>query len=74
MFMTAALSINDMKGLALQMAMEIMHEDGGVDAITGLRTRTQPGRPKWRQVRVTFESRIFACTRPCFDFGMFYSF
>ena len=51
MYITSALSKNDMKGMALQMAMEILHKHGGTDVITGLKTRTQPGRPKWRQVR-----------------------
>ena len=51
MFITSALSKNDMKGMALQMAMEMMHKDGGKDVITGLKTRTQPGRPKWAKVR-----------------------
>ena len=50
LYMTAAASRNDMKGLGLQMAMEIMHQKEQRDVITGLRTRTQAGRPNWKQV------------------------
>ena len=52
MYITSALSKNDMKGMALQMALEILHKDAGTDVITGLKTRTQPGRPKWQQVSI----------------------
>ncbi|XP_038057987.1 NADPH oxidase 5-like [Patiria miniata] len=47
MFMTAALGKTDMKGVGLQMALDIMHSKGNKDMITGLKTRTQPGRPDW---------------------------
>lgn len=50
MYMTSALSKNDMKGVALQLAMEMMHKKGAKDVVTGLKTRTQPGRPDWAQV------------------------
>ena len=50
MFMTAALGKTDMKGVGLQMALDIMHSKGNKDMITGLKTRTQPGRPDWDKV------------------------
>ena len=55
MFMTSALKKSDMKGMALQLAMEMMHEKDGKDVMTGLKTRTQPGRPNWGEVRKTFQ-------------------
>jgi hypothetical protein len=53
LYMTAAASRNDMKGLGLQMAMEIMHRKDKRDVITGLKTRTQAGRPNWKQVCIS---------------------
>ena len=52
MYMTSAMGKNDMKGLGLQMALEILHKKENKDAITGLKTRTQAGRPDWHQVQV----------------------
>ena len=51
MFMTAALGKKDMKGIGLQMALEILHRKEQRDVITGLKTRTQPGRPDFNEVR-----------------------
>jgi len=50
MYMTAALKKSDMKGLGLQMALDIIHKKEQKDMITGLKTRTQPGRPEWAKV------------------------
>lgn len=50
MFMTSALDKNDMKGIGLQMALEILHRKENRDVITGLKTRTQAGRPDWDEV------------------------
>ena len=50
MFMTSALDKTDMKGVGLQMALEILHKKEKKDLITGLRTRTQAGRPDWDKV------------------------
>ena len=52
MYMTSALSKNDMKALGLQMAMEILHRKEKRDAVTGLKTRTQAGRPQWDEVSI----------------------
>ena len=50
MYMTAARGKNDMIGLGLQIAMEILYKKDHRDVLTGLKTRTQPGRPKWHEV------------------------
>ncbi|KAM3870466.1 NADPH oxidase 5 [Diretmus argenteus] len=50
MYMTSALSKNDMKAIGLQMALDLLAKKEKRDSITGLRTRTQPGRPEWAKV------------------------
>ncbi|KAI1904409.1 hypothetical protein AGOR_G00005340 [Albula goreensis] len=50
MYMTSALSKNDMKAIGLQMALDLLAKKEKRDSITGLRTRTQPGRPEWGKV------------------------
>lgn len=50
MYMTSALSKNDMKAIGLQMALDLLAKKEKKDSITGLRTRTQPGRPQWEKV------------------------
>ena len=52
LYMTAAVSKYDMKGVTLQLAIEILNEIQQVDVVTGLKTRTQAGRPDWKKVRV----------------------
>ncbi|EMP36033.1 NADPH oxidase 5 [Chelonia mydas] len=47
LYMTSALSKNDMKAIGLQMALDLLAKKEKKDSITGLRTRTQPGRPDW---------------------------
>lgn len=47
MYVTSALDKSDMKAIGLQLALDLMHEKGKRDLITGLKTRTQPGRPHW---------------------------
>lgn len=49
-YMTSALKKEDMKALGLQLALELIHEKKDKDLITGLKTRTKPGRPDWDQV------------------------
>uniref|UniRef100_A0A7M4FQR9 NADPH oxidase 5 n=1 Tax=Crocodylus porosus TaxID=8502 RepID=A0A7M4FQR9_CROPO len=50
MYMTSALGKNDMKAIGLQMALDLLAKKEKKDSITGLRTRTQPGRPNWSKV------------------------
>ena len=44
MYVTSAMDKSDMNW---QLALDLMHEKGRRDLITGLKTRTQPGRPEW---------------------------
>ncbi|XP_070546727.1 NADPH oxidase 5-like isoform X2 [Ptychodera flava] len=70
MFMTAALGKTDMKGIGLQMALDLLHKKSNRDLITGLKTRTQPGRPEWDKLftKVAEEGRgkvkVFFCGSP----------
>ncbi|NWX19954.1 NOX5 oxidase, partial [Aegotheles bennettii] len=67
MYMTSALSKNDMKAIGLQMALDLLATKEQRDSITGLQTRTQPGRPDWSKVfgKVAEEKRgkvqVFFC-------------
>lgn len=51
MYMTSALGKNDMKAIGLQMALDLLAKKEKKDSITGLQTRTQPGRPDWNKVK-----------------------
>ncbi|NXJ56208.1 NOX5 oxidase, partial [Spizaetus tyrannus] len=70
MYMTSALSKNDMKAIGLQMALDLLAAKEQRDSITGLQTRTQPGRPDWSKVfgKVAEEKRgkvqVFFCGSP----------
>ncbi|XP_005239483.2 NADPH oxidase 5 [Falco peregrinus] len=70
LYMTSALSKNDMKAIGLQMALDLLAAKEQRDLITGLRTRTQPGRPDWSRVfgKVADERRgkvqVFFCGSP----------
>ncbi|XP_062849334.1 NADPH oxidase 5 [Trichomycterus rosablanca] len=70
MYMTSALSKNDMKAIGLQMALDLLAKKEKRDSITGLRTRTQPGRPEWDKVfqKVSEENKgkvhVFYCGSP----------
>lgn len=50
MYMTAALRKTDVKAIGLQMALDLIHKKEKRDLITGLKTRTQAGRPDWDKV------------------------
>ncbi|NXT17600.1 NOX5 oxidase, partial [Syrrhaptes paradoxus] len=50
LYMTSALSKSDMKAIGLQVALDLLATKEQRDSITGLRTRTQPGRPDWDKV------------------------
>ncbi|XP_021366755.1 NADPH oxidase 5-like isoform X2 [Mizuhopecten yessoensis] len=70
MFMTAAQKKTDMKGIGLQMALDLMHKKENKDMITGLRTKTEPGRPNWGKLfaKIIQENRgkikVFFCGAP----------
>ena len=50
MYMTSALDKTDMKAIGLHMALDLLHKKEKRDLITGLKTRTQAGRPNWEEV------------------------
>ncbi|XP_077567473.1 NADPH oxidase 5 isoform X3 [Stigmatopora nigra] len=70
MYMTSALCKNDMKAIGLQMALDLLAKKEKRDSITGLRTRTQPGRPEWAKVfrKISQENKgkvhVFYCGSP----------
>ncbi|NWR81311.1 NOX5 oxidase, partial [Centropus unirufus] len=70
LYMTSALSKNDVKAIGLQVALDLLAAKEHRDSITGLRTRTQPGRPDWSKVfgKVAEEKRgkvqVFFCGSP----------
>ncbi|XP_065168987.1 NADPH oxidase 5 isoform X2 [Atheta coriaria] len=47
MYITSALQKTDMKAVGLQLALDLLHEKEKRDLITGLKTRTNAGRPNW---------------------------
>ncbi|XP_032804703.1 NADPH oxidase 5 isoform X3 [Petromyzon marinus] len=70
MYMTSALISNDMMALGLQRALDLLAQKENRDSITGLRTRTQPGRPDWGKVfqKLADENKgkvqVFFCGAP----------
>uniref|UniRef100_G1NCS3 NADPH oxidase 5 n=1 Tax=Meleagris gallopavo TaxID=9103 RepID=G1NCS3_MELGA len=70
LYMTSALGRSDVKAVGLQLALDLLAAKEQKDSITGLRTRTQPGRPDWSQVlgRVAEERKgkvhVFFCGSP----------
>ncbi|XP_071297217.1 NADPH oxidase 5 [Agelaius tricolor] len=59
LYMTSALGKGDVKALGLQLALDLLAAREQRDSISGLRCRTQPGRPDWDKVfgRVAAERR-----------------
>ena len=51
MYVTSVLQRTDMKAVALQMALDIMHEKEQRDLVTGLKSRMLAGRPNWNKVQ-----------------------
>ncbi|XP_066588886.1 NADPH oxidase 5 [Prorops nasuta] len=70
MYITSALQKNDMKAVGLQLAMDLLHEKEKRDLITGLKTRTNAGRPNWDKVFKQLQDRkkgkitVFYCGPP----------
>ncbi|NXF84354.1 NOX5 oxidase, partial [Sclerurus mexicanus] len=70
LYMTSALGKSDVKALGLQVALDLLAAKEKRDSITGLRTRTQPGRPDWSKVfgKVAEEKvgkvQVFFCGSP----------
>ncbi|KAL8197383.1 UNVERIFIED_CONTAM: hypothetical protein K2H54_022614 [Gekko kuhli] len=70
LYMTSALSKNDVKAVGLQMALDLLAKKEKRDSITGLKTRTLPGRPDWNQIfpKLALQRRgkvhVFFCGSP----------
>lgn len=50
MYITSALKKTDLKAVGLQMALELLYAKEKRDLVTGLKTRTNSGRPNWDKV------------------------
>nr|XP_041574380.1 NADPH oxidase 5 [Taeniopygia guttata] len=67
LYMTSALGCGDVRALGLQLALELLAAREQRDSISGLRSRTRPGRPHWDKVfgKVALERRgnvaVFFC-------------
>ena len=59
MYVTSVLQRTDMKAVALQMALDIMHEKEQRDLVTGLKSRMLAGRPNWNKVQTCKRSIVF---------------
>ncbi|XP_067653727.1 NADPH oxidase 5-like [Haliotis asinina] len=70
MYMTAALNKTDLKGIGLQMALDLIHKKQDKDLLTGLKTRTQPGRPDFKKLFTNIDTekkgqvKVFFCGNP----------
>ncbi|XP_012231474.2 NADPH oxidase 5 [Linepithema humile] len=70
MYITSALQKNDMKAVGLQLALDLLHEKEKRDLITGLKTRTNAGRPNWDKVFKQLQDKkkgkitVFYCGPP----------
>ncbi|XP_041325060.1 LOW QUALITY PROTEIN: NADPH oxidase 5 [Pyrgilauda ruficollis] len=88
LYMTSALGKGDVKALGLQLALDLLAAREQRDSISGLRSRTRPGRPDWDKVfgKVAAERRgkvrVFFCgstglakviRRHCRSFGFRFS-
>merc|ERR1719474_1416349 len=88
MYVTSALQKTDMKAVALQMALDILHKKEERDLITGLKSRMNAGRPNWNKVFTKLREEkkgnvtVFYCGNPmlattlrlkCEEFGFKFS-
>ncbi|XP_015667366.1 NADPH oxidase 5 [Protobothrops mucrosquamatus] len=70
LYMTSALNKSDMKAVGLQMALDLLAKKEKKDSITGLRTRTKPGRPDWKELFQKIDkedkgkAQVFFCGSP----------
>ena len=70
MYITSALKKTDIKAVALHMALDILHQKEKRDLVTGLKTRTNAGRPNWNKVFTQLRHEnigkvtIFFCGNP----------
>ena len=68
MYVTSVLQRTDMKAVALQMALDIMHEKEQRDLVTGLKSRMLAGRPNWNKVQTgaANDPSVFTITEKAF--------
>ncbi|XP_063702706.1 NADPH oxidase 5 [Culicoides brevitarsis] len=70
MYITSALQKTDMKAVGLQLALDLLHQKEKRDLITGLKTRTNAGRPNWDKVFKQIQAQkkgkvtVFYCGPP----------
>jgi len=70
MYVTSALQRTDMKAVALQLALDILHKKEDRDLVTGLKSRTNAGRPNWNKVFTKLKEEkkgqveVFYCGNP----------
>lgn len=70
MYITSALKKTDLKAVGLQMALDLLHDKEKRDLVTGLKTRTNAGRPNWDKIfqKLVDEDRgkvtVFYCGPP----------
>ena len=70
MYVTSALQRTDMKAVALQLALDIIHKKEDRDLVTGLKARTNAGRPNWDKVFTNLRQErkgqvtVFYCGNP----------
>jgi len=70
MYVTSALAKCDMRAVALQMALDILHEKENRDLVTGLKNRTHAGRPNWNKIFTKLREEkkgqvtVFYCGNP----------
>jgi len=84
MYVTSALQKTDMKSVFLQLAMDLNFKKEQRDLVTGLKSRTNAGRPNWNKVFTKVKEQqkgkvtVFFCGNPtlgrvlkqkCNDFG-----
>ena len=86
-YITSALQRTDMKAVGLQLALDLMHEKEKRDLVTGLKSRTNAGRPNWNKVFTQIREMrngkvtVFYCGNPilakvlrkkCNEFGFIF--
>ena len=59
MYVTSALQATDMKAVALQLALDILYNKEERDLVTGLKSRTNAGRPNWNKVGLNNVTQMF---------------
>ena len=70
MYVTSAHYESDMSAIALQLALDLMHEKEERDLITGLKSRAKPGRPQWESFFQDIKNQnkgrvtVFCCGPP----------